>query len=489
MSLIGQMQANGLWHAFDRQVVQLEPVLEEMSARGIPIDAERYKAMVALLKADMEKAKQSMQALVPLELKKVKHYKKTPKVCTEAHFKADDGHWCKVEVWKPSNKALTGYMRFRGHPVPKHPTTGDDTTLAIELARLFRSTKDPLYEAVIKYRKAQTCLTNHVKNWKPLAYGKVHPTFYCDPATGQLSARRPNSQNAPHHDDPEFGGYAEPFRAMLIAREGHSLVELDYKSFHVQTLAFEAEDPDLLRLAKLDVHSFVTAHLLKLGNAEKLIALLDDELREQLRWIKKNYKHDRDAKVKHAFLGYDNGMGYKKMFKQYAEYYENEAEAKKVIQLLDGLFPRTKRYRDAICLKAHEQGYLISRHGYIRYFFEVNRVKWVKGRDGKWKEVWSHGDDHEAALCFFTQNDAHGELRDRMVELHRLGLDAKYNLINTVHDSLVFEWPNNLLDEIPAVKGIMESPSKVLVNSICPKGLSVEAEVKIGPDWSCMKEL
>lgn len=518
MSLISQMQRTGLWDSFEKQVVGLEPVLKAMSDRGMPVDPTAYAEVLEVLKLDMAKALEQMQALVPQQLKKVQTYKKTPAKATAALFQVDvkcthtvskkatkkraatlDEYnpescpmclgtgtvkvWCRNHVWKPSNKSLVAYMKLKGHPVPRDFKDEKDTTNQRELLRLYRSTHDELYITVLHYRKAQTVLSNHMKNWKPGADGRVHPVFYFDPATGQLSSRRPNAQNAPHHDDPEMGGYADIFRSMIRPAnpEEKWIVEFDYHGFHVQTLAFNAEDADMLRLAKMDIHSFVTAHFLRLGNASRLIALPDDELREYLARIKKEHKHIRNAQVKHALLGYNNGMGAHKLYLQYKEFFNNEREAKQVMKLLDSLFPKAKRYRDEICQKAHDQGYLISRHGYIRYFWEV--FKWKAGKG------WGHGDDHEAALCYFTQNDAHGELRDRLRIIHEKGLAEKYNMINTIHDSIMFEWPRKLLDEVGVIKDIMEMPSKVLVNSICPNGLSVEVDVSGGPDWAHMQAL
>jgi len=518
MSLISQMQQFGLWKSFESQVVEIEPILQAMSNRGLPVSLEKWTALQTLLKHDMDKALAEMQALVPADLLRFKAYKKAPKKAGEAHYQADvpcshvqagrklktgptpdtiyaqaecplclgtgwTKQWQQRLTWKPSTKNLISYMKFRGHNVPKDFNGEKDTTGHVQLARLFRTTKDQLYDRVLRYRKAQTVLTNHLKNWKPGLDGRVHSTYYFDPATGQLSSRRPNVQNAPHHDDPEFGGYAKPFRSMIEASEGFLVAEFDMKSAHVQTLAFEAEDADLLRIAKLDVHSFVTAHFLHLDGADRLISYPDDELRDRLKWIKKNYKHDRDAKVKHAFLGYDNGMGPNKLYRQYEEYFENLAEAKRAMALFDSLFPVTKRYREAICHKAHEQGFLISRHGHIRYFYEVFRIKYVKV-NGRWEQVWSHGDDHEAALSYFTQNDAHCELRDRMRWLEQVGLPATYNMCNTIHDSLMFLWPRDKQQDTKLVQSIMETPSKVLVNRICPAGLSIEVEHKIGPNWT-----
>src|SRR5262249_52496795 len=148
--------------------------------------------------------------------------------------------------WTPSNQALVKYMKHQGHEVPKDFKTDKDTTNKTELARLFKSTNDQMYDRVLKYRKAQTVLKNHMKNWRPSDDGRVHSTFYFDPATGQVSSRRPNVQNAPKRDDPEFGGYAKVFRSMVRAKEGHVILEFDFKSFPAQTLAFEAEDADYL---------------------------------------------------------------------------------------------------------------------------------------------------------------------------------------------------------------------------------------------------
>ena len=466
------LHEKGLWRAYERHLVRLNPILERMSERGMPVDADAFAAVIATLEGDFEAARAQMQSLVPYEVKAKKVYKRP----------RPDGTTERVLPWSPSNQGLVRYMQFRGHPVPKHLKTKKDTTNHLEIVRLSRSTRDPLYAAVIQYRKAQTILKNHIKNWAPGDDGRVHTTFYFDPATGQLSSRRPNVQNAPKHDDPEFGGYARIFRSMIRASAAKTIMEFDYKAFHVQTLGFEARDEVMMRMGRLDIHSFVTAHFLKLGDASKLIEMPDDELRDRLASVKRDHKYVRDAQCKHALLGYNNGMGYRKLYMQYQEFFDNQGQAKRVMSLLDDLFPKSKAYRDAIVQQAHDQGYLISRHGYIRYFWEVYR--WANGD-------WTHGDDHEAALCFFTQNDAHGELKDRMVTIAERGLDERYGMLNCIHDSIIFECPNALVDECHhEIKAIMEAPSVVLVDPVvAPRGLSVEVDVQAGPSWGEMKGL
>jgi hypothetical protein len=204
------MRERGVWRGYERHVLKLNPILERMAERGMPVDPEAFKLVVKRLTDDFGAAKAQMQEIVPYEVKAKKVYKRPRK----------DGTTERVLPWTPSNKGLLNYIKFKKHVVPKNFKTGKETTQALEIQRLSRSTKDPLYASVIQYRKAQTVLTNHVKNWRPGPDARVHTSFYYDPASGQLSSRRPNIQNAPKHDDPEFGGYAKVFRSMIKARSG-----------------------------------------------------------------------------------------------------------------------------------------------------------------------------------------------------------------------------------------------------------------------------
>lgn len=478
MGLISTLQSKGLYRAYTRHVVQLEPILQRMSERGMPVNADEFARVEALLQADMARFTREMQELIPDEVRKWKVYKKIPKNrdgCVER-----EGVWMRPLEWKPSNKGLIAYIRHRGHTVPRDFKTAKETTNALEIKRLARSTNDPLYKKVLEFRKAQTILSNHVANWRPGQDERVHSTFYYDPATGQLSSRRPNVQNAPKHDDPEFGGYAKTFRGMVKARDGYSIIEFDFKSFHAQTLAFEARDPQYLRLAKIDIHSYLAARLVRDPKFEVCLGWPDDQLAEYLGWIKKNHKFVRDKKAKPCILGYGFGLGAAHLYDSNKESFDSKREAKQVIDSLDASFPITKAWRDSIRQKAHEQGYLISRAGYIRYFWEVFR--WQGGE-------WRPGDDSEAAIAFLPANDAFGEIKDRILMLEEKGLLERYNFINTVHDSLIFECPNNLLDEAATtVRMVMETPSRVLVDSVvAPNGLSVEVDIQAGPTWASMK--
>lgn len=490
VGLFNDLRSRGVFTGYEKYVVQLEPVLEAMASRGLPIPRKSYDDVMRQLVARREEIEKAMQALVPPECMPFhppKGYKKIPKDITgmiERYFQHDpkdsslagavlEKRWVRLKEWTPSPKNLLAYMRHKGHPIPTGWKTGRPTTDQLELTRLAKKTKDLLYNIVLEYREVSTVIDNHMKNWEPGPDGRVHPTFYYETGTGQLATRRPNVQNAPRHK----AGTANIFRSMIRAGEGKILLEFDYKSFHAQTLAFEAEDRDYLRLAKLDIHSYLTAHFVREADRDRLLQLGDEDLAARLAEIAAKHNFVRDYKAKRAVLGYGFGMGYRKLYNLNQEAFDSQADAKRLIDTMNGLFPRAKAWRDEIRVKAHEQGYLMSRFGCIRWFWEV--CKWVDGK------LEPGGDDSESAVAFLPANDAFCHIKDAMLRLDQSGALVKYGLINQIHDSLLFECPLNLRDEaIDTVTREMERPSAVLINSVAPGGLSVAVGIKEGLTWN-----
>lgn len=505
-SLLGDLSERGVLSGYQKFVVGLEPILKDMSERGVPVSPERWAAVRAELERDYAATEASMQALVPDEVKPFhpKNGYKRPPVMDEGEgdgtyllkkFEDGDERWVKLDPWKPSLAGLVRYMKHRGHPVPKDWKSDKETTNEQELERLANRTKDPLYDCVLSYRQIGTILNNHIPNWEPDAGGRVHPVFYYEPGTGQLASRRPNAQNAPKHGKGSKKELADAFRSMIQPRKGHTLLEFDYRSFHAQTLAFEAGDADYLRLAKLDIHSYLTAHLVRHPERHRLLGLSDDELADRLGEIKEAHGFVRDYKAKRAILGYGFGMGWKKLYMMNRESFDSQADAKRVVDMLNGLFPKACAWRDAVRKQAHEQGYLLSRFGCIRWFWEV--LRW---QGGEWR---SGGDDSEAAVAFLPANDAFCHIKEAMLRLDRApvmcgagavrdgSLLKKYGLINQIHDALMFECPDELVDEaLAAVPEEMERPSLVLVSDICPGGLSVEVSAsRSSENWSKMEKV
>lgn len=460
MGLFRDLQDRGLWSSYVKYVVEMEPVLEATSLRGMPVSILRHAEVSKLLDDRLAARLADMQRLVPNEAKKQRIYK------TKKAIAAHGGAVC-YEPFKPSNVALKRYMILKGHPVPKHWKTKKDTTNQDELRRLAKSTRDPLYSLVLSYRDDQTVRNNHLHNWMPSDDGRVHPTFY-HTATGQLESRRPNTMNAPNHKEEQ----RELFRSVVQARPGHTLLSFDYKGFHALYLAWESGDKVMERVARLDLPSFATAHFLKLPKADEAMSWPDDQLRDWLKWVKKNYEQVRNAKMKHALHGYDNGMRAHGCYMRYRDYFDSKKEVARALSMLDSLFSAAFKFRSQQVEAAHEQGYLISKFGCIRYFFEVK--KWSGG-------TWSHGDDAEAAASFIQQNHSHCHLKDVMLRLDSLGWLERAVFCTPIHDDLTFECPSSERNEaIRVIQSEMEAPNPITK-------LSVGVEPKEGTSWNSMR--
>ena len=142
------------------------------------------------------------------------------------------------------------------------------------------------------------------------------------------------------------------------------------------------------------------------------------------------------------------------------------------------LFSRHMAWMPEITQKAHEQTFLLTLPGYIRWFYCV--FDWNSKRGD-----WGPGADHEAAIAYLPANDGHGHLRDAVLRLRENGLDRW--IINLIHDSVMMEMPDDarLPERVARMHEIMSAPSEVLIDpEIAPKGLQVGVDVEVGRNWS-----
>lgn len=537
------------------QVYEVRPILAAMEDRGVPIDDAARLRLGAEFDAEQKRVGGELMPLFPESAKKLDPYKtfppelkKLPEAqwgdlfqepdkwkcrcgreckmdvaqCPKCHGAQADGkvkagkwyrygqrevqesaavvvdgepkvvatmamRWCYIPEFNPnSGKQLIEYMKAKGHPVPKSKEEDDegkqkDTTGKKELVRLARKVNDTFYLKVIEYRELSKLRGTYIEGFKPGDDSRVHTTFTFDTGIGQLSSRNPNVQNFIKH-----GRLAKATRAIIAAPPGYVLTEWDFKSCHVLTLGFLAEDANYIRCARIDMHSLMTGHYLKLWDIKKILADSDAELIARCKWLKSNpeYKHVRDAKVKHAGLGIGNGLKEKGLYERYMEYFASQREARDILRDYEQVFDKVFAWQKAIQQQAHRDQVLCTQFGHIRRFYEVFR--WDAKKNG-----WGHGDQAEEAIAYWLANIAFGHIREKLKELHRAGLDEKYGLINNIHDSFLWCFPESMLEEhCREVYPVLVAPSKVLKHpTICPDGLVIEVDGAWGRNWSEMQEM
>ena len=258
-------------------------------------------------------------------------------------------------------------------------------------------------------------------------------------------------------------------------------------------MGFLAQDRDYLRLANLDIHSFIASHMVK----EPADLKWDDKLlREYLQEVRRNYPDIRDKNAKQAVLGWQLGMEGGTLFNNNRDIYPKRKDAEMAINLINSLFPRCVKYREEKMWQAHKQGYLLSPYGYLRWFWDVfrtctqchyrNRAHCKRCR-GLGMVI---GEESKEAISHDVQSCAHGHIKDVMLGIHQKGIDREGCLINQVHDDLEFDIPEGKMDLlIPAIQREMEFHNPRLINEICPQGLSIRVEEKIGRNLADMAEL
>lgn len=431
--------------------------------------------------------------------------------------------WCRLYDFNPNSQPqVIAYMKAKGHPIPKDKHREDDegnnpdTTNAKELLRLANKTGDSFYLKVIEYRGFSKLRGTYIDGFRPMSDGCVHTTFTFDTAIGQLSARNPNTTNFPKlKPTPKL---AEAMRGMICAKAGNVITEWDFKSCHVITLGFLAEDLNYMRLGRLDIHSFVAGHFLGLWNGFEIFQESDEQLLARFAWLKSNpeWKIVRDDQAKHGILGIGNGLRAKGLFERYMEHFPATTceqcrgvgrvagvrgtkicpgckgsgiqpgikTSEKVLNICEALFAPVFAFQEVQRREAHDRKVLTSLFGYIRRFYEVYRPDTRTGG-------WTHGDQAEQAVAYRLANAAHAHMRETMKALNRAFLDAKYGMFNMVHDSLMFHFPEEMLEEhIRDIYPVMTAPSTILKHpAICPEGLSLGVESSWGRRWNSMRKI
>lgn len=296
------------------------------------------------------------------------------------------------------------------------------------------------------------------------------------------SARNPNIMTSPKRR----AELANKFRQCIVAEPGHKLVELDYTAFHARTLGLAAKDAAYMKLAAMDVHSFVAGHLVKFPGIETALSLSDSDLKQFLEEIKKKHKDVRNFKAKPAILGIGFRMSKRRLYFECRESYASEAEAGRLIDLLRSLFPKVFKWQDDICDEADRTGRLINSFGACRWFHDV--MKWTL-RDGRW--IKSTSRDAEKATAYLPSSNAHFMLRDKLLQANEKGWLERYGHCNCIHDAVLFHCPEKYVDEcVTNIKALLQAPVPQLADpEVAIGGFVCGAEAMIGSDWATMEEV
>jgi hypothetical protein len=200
LAIESELRRTGLWDVYQRDVVDLDPILRFMSEAGMPVDATIRAGNAAILDEKLRFIKGELEGLVPLAARKVEHVYKKPPVTTTGlftrpatvvvkrcdrcgvanpradHFKVfkkksnpcggaerclvdEPGvEWYRLAQFKPSREQIIRYQQHFNRTVPMtrdkksgqmRPTTDEKAMKTL----ILKYPHDPLYNLILEYRE------------------------------------------------------------------------------------------------------------------------------------------------------------------------------------------------------------------------------------------------------------------------------------------------------------------------------------------------
>ena len=299
---------------------------------------------------------------------------------------------------------------------------------------------------IIEYRQSRNLQSTYLGNLRHSINEdtkRIHTHFYqLTTATGRLQSDSPNLQNIPIRS--EIG---RQLRKAFIAPEGHKLICADYSQIELRVLAHFSDDPKLVEIFTndMDIHTSVAAEVFKIEP--------EDVSREM-----------RD-KAKIVNFGIIYGVSPSGLARRIQGM--NVYEARELITDYKARFPGINTFFQDCVQKALDQGYvstLTGRRRAIPELFEPSQSRQSLGE--------------RLAINTVIQGTAADLIKAAMVKVqHRIDRDQlEMKLLLQIHDELVLESPNNLVEEHAAiVSEEMENALKLNV--------PLRTETGIGDNW------
>jgi DNA polymerase-1 len=303
----------------------------------------------------------------------------------------------------------------------------------------------PLPKLILEYRslsKLKSTYTDKLPLMIDSNTGRVHTSYHqAVAATGRLSSKDPNLQNIPVRTKE-----GRRIRQAFIAPEGYKVLAADYSQIELRIMAHLSADSGLLdAFAKgIDVHSATAAEVFG-GDV-------------------KDVSKDQRRSAKAINFGLIYGMSAFGLARQLDI---TRKEAQQYVDRYFERYPGVKQYMEETKEIAKQQGYVETVYGRRLYLPEINARNAMRRQYAE-----------RTAINAPMQGTAADIIKRAMIDLDGVIEKSKLDIrmIMQVHDELVFEVP----------QGIVEEASDIIKNSmVSAASLSVPliVDIGIGKNW------
>ena len=422
------LEQEGLLKLLVQVMTPLSYVLANMEYQGIGGDINYAIETATKLKAETDRAKNSILNSKQIELYKQKYAvadfnPNSPKQKTELFFD--------IMGLKPvkMNK-VTPKQREKG--VKK----GSPSTDAESLRLLLEGNKIKVLEDFVilgKLKKSQEYLEDYAKILKNSYDNRIHTTFnqvrsdQGGTITGRLSSSKPNLQNIPSHD-PEK---AKLIRSVFVAKQGYTFVEVDYSQIEFFIWSHVSDDQVLLKYVNddnTDIHTLIASQVFKVAK---------DKVSKAQRTM-----------AKMTVYGMIYGRSNYSIAKEYGM---DEDEVNRFTGGFFRAFPQATQYVEKMPILMEKQGYITNLFGRRRRSLDIYS-KNIKMKESAQRQ----------ARNFPLQSGAADLIYIAMTKLYRALLPYDAKMLIQIHDSLILEIKDEELNTVvPIVKEVMENCVKL----------------------------
>jgi DNA polymerase I-like protein with 3'-5' exonuclease and polymerase domains len=372
-----------------------------------------------------------------------------------------------------------------------------------------------LVDEILEYKGYNKLVTSYLSQKSPKSIlsgynirdGRTHAHFNFQRTwVGRLSCNSPNLQQMPIKSNPKF-------RPIFRAPNGYLLAECDFAGFHLRLVAMASDDESLKKMFtsdNRDMHSKTAAAIFTDYTFEEYVDKLHNGASEE----KKKLKEYRD-KSKPISFGFIYGMAYKTFARdillqpppdgwtqEEVNEYIKENNIKNLYDYLNIKRPKNvtdeveNRLRYDVCAKLIRSKFFKEYRGVERWIEKLRSEGLQKGYvesmygfriwipEYTYKSYENH-ETHYSNLRNISVNGpiiaTEANIMDRaMVQINQYfrnnNLDA--HIVNQVHDSLVIEFKEDLLD-------IIRDPIKSIMTRDYPEynGIPIDAEGMYSVIW------
>ncbi len=273
--------------------------------------------------------------------------------------------------------------------------------------------------------------------------GRIHTTFAQTVAnTGRLASNNPNLQNIPIRS--EMG---KQIRSCFIAKEGHKLISCDYSQVELRLLADVADVKKLKQAFAegIDIHTATASHVFGVKPEN-----VDSNLRRQAKAINFGVVYGISA------YGLSKNIN------------STPAEAKAYIDAYFSQMPEIKEYMDKTIAFAHANEYVETPFSRRCSVFGINDSNKRIVANAERAAINAPIQGGAADIIKLAMNKIEKELNQRKL---------KTKMLLQVHDELVFEAPDNEVEE--ALSIIKEHMENIVDSSV-----EFKAEAGVGNTWT-----